>query len=90
MKQQTLNLSIDLKQPLKHWAEFYDSNPAIQSIWTRGSFIQLLKTKRQFFGDSVVSLRSGTFLTMAFPGRLNEWLSIKKPNNLHNSSQGGV
>lgn len=90
MEQQNLDLPIDLTQPLKHWAEFYDANPAIQSIWTRGSFIQLLKTKRPFFGDSVVSLRSGTFLTKSFPGRLNQWLSIKKPNNLNKSAQGGV
>ena len=90
MQQQNLDLSIDLTQPLKHWAEFYDSNPAIQSIWTRGSFIQLLKTKRPFFGDTVVSLRSGTFLTISFPGRLHEWLSQKKPNNLHKSAQGDV
>lgn len=88
MKQENLDLLLDLSQPLIHWAEFYDSNTAIQSIWTRGSFIQLLKTKRQFFGDSVVSLRSGTFLTMAFPGRLNHWLSLKKPNNLHKLAQG--
>lgn len=90
MQQQNLDLSIDLTQPLKHWAEFYDSNPAIQSIWTRGSFLQLLKTKRPFFGNSVVSLRSGTFLTMSFPSRLNEWLSIKKPNNFNKQMEGDM
>jgi hypothetical protein len=73
---------------LLHWAEFYDSNPAIQSIWTRGSFIQLLKTKRQFFGDDVVSLRNGTFLRESFSTRLNEWLALKKPNNLHKAPKG--
>lgn len=90
MQQQNLDLSIDLTQPLKHWAEFYDSNPAIQSIWTRGSFIQLLKTKRSFFGDSVVSLRSGTFLRESFSGRLSLWLSEKRPNNLRKIAWGGT
>lgn len=88
--QQNLDLSLDLTQPLLHWAEFYDSNPAIQSIWTRGSFIQLLKTKRQFFGDAVVSLRNGTFLRESFAARLNEWLALKKPNNLYKSVKGAM
>jgi hypothetical protein len=90
MKQQKLNIEIDFSQPLVHWAEYYDSNIAVRSIWTRGSFLQLIKTNRDFFGDAVANLRSGTFLTMSFPGRLNEWLSIKKPNNLHKSVQGGM
>lgn len=90
MKQQLLNLEFDLTQPLEHWAEYYETNAGVRTIWTRGSFLQLIKTNREFFGETVVNLRSGTFLTMSFPGRLNEWLSIKKPNNLNKSAKGGM
>lgn len=88
MKQQQLNIEIDFSQPLKHWAEYYDSNAAVRSIWTRGSFLQLIKTNREYFGGAVVNLRSGTFLRESFSDRLNEWLSIKKPNNLRKAVQG--
>lgn len=86
MKQQVLNLEIDLTQPLKHWAEYYDSNAAVRAIWTRGSFLQLIKTKRDFFGDAVINLRSGTFLRESFSERLSLWLSERKPNNLRKAA----
>lgn len=88
MKQKKLNLEIDFSQPLNHWAEFYDTNAAVHSIWTRGSFLQVIKTNREFFGDSVISLRSGTFLRDSFSERLNLWLSGKRPNNLRNACLG--
>lgn len=90
MKQQKLNIEIDFSQPLIHWAEYYDSNVAVRSIWTRGSFLQLIKTNREFFGDAVANLRSGTFLRETFSDRLSAWLSGKKPNNLLKAPQGGV
>lgn len=86
MKQQTLNIEIDFSQPLKHWAEYYDTNAAVRSIWTRGSFLQLIKTKREFFGDAVINLRSGTFLRESFSDRLSLWLSERKPNNLRKTA----
>jgi len=73
---------LDLNKSLTHWSDFYNSNPGIQSIWTKGSFCQLLKTKRSFFGDSIANLRSGTYLTERFSERLTEWLTKKRPNNL--------
>lgn len=76
---------LDLNKSLTHWSDFYDSSPAIQSIWTKGSFCQLLKSKRDYFGDSIASLRSGTYLTEAFSGQLDKWLSEKRPNNLRAS-----
>lgn len=86
MKQKILNLEIDFSQPLIHWGEYYDLNAAVRSIWTRGSFLQLIKTNREFFGGSVVNLRSGTFLRESFSERLSEWLSVKKPNNLRKAA----
>lgn len=86
MKQQKLNIEIDLSQPLIHWGEYYDSNPGVRSIWTRGSFLQLIKTNREFFGESVVNLRNGTFLRETFSERLNLWLSEKRPNNLRKAA----
>jgi hypothetical protein len=86
MKQQTLNIEIDFSQPLIHWGDYYDSNAAVRSIWTRGSFLQLIKTNREYFGDSVVGLRSGTFLRESFSERLNLWLSEKRPNNLRKAA----
>jgi len=73
---------LDLNKALTHWSDFYDSNPAVKSIWTKGSFCQLLKAKRDYFGDSVASLRSGIYLTESFSEKLSNWLSEKKPNNL--------
>ena len=90
MKQQNLNIEIDFSQPLAHWREYYDSSPAVRSIWTRGSFLQLIKTNRQFFGDTVISLRSGTFLRESFAERLNSWLSEKRPNNLRKAALGAI
>lgn len=86
MKQQNLNIEIDFSQPLIHWVEYYDSNTAVRSIWTRGSFLQLIKTNREFFGDTVVNLRSGTFLRESFSDRLTLWLSEKRPNNLRKAA----
>ena len=86
MKQQNLNIEFDLSQPLIHWAEYYDSNAAVRSIWTRGSFLQLIKTNREYFGDAVVNLRSGTFLRESFSERLTLWLSEKRPNNLRKAA----
>lgn len=86
MKQQNLNIEFDFSQPLIHWAEYYDSNAAVCSIWTRGSFLQLIKTNRGFFDDTVVNLRSGTFLRESFSERLSLWLSEKRPNNLRKTA----
>lgn len=86
MKQQKLNLEIDFSQTLIHWSEYYDSNAAIRSIWTRGSFLQLIKVNREFFDDSVVNLRNGTYLRESFSERLNLWLSEKRPNNLRKAA----
>jgi hypothetical protein len=77
---------IDFTKPLVHWSEFYESNLGIQAIWTKGSFAQLLKTNRNFFGQSIANVRSGTFLTEEFPVLLNVWLLEKRPNNLKNLS----
>ena len=79
---------LDLSKPLTHWRQFYDSNLAIQAIWTKGSFCQLLKTQRGFFGDTVATLRSGTYLTEQFPDQLSQWLSKKRPNNLSTRKAG--
>ncbi len=86
MNQEIFNFEIDLTQPLEHWAEYYESNPGVRSIWTRGSFLQLIKMNREFFGDSVVNLRNGTYLRESFPERLNAWLSEKRPNNLRKAA----
>ncbi len=79
---------LDLKKSLTHWSDFYDSNLGIQSIWTKGSFCQLLKTKRHYFGDTIAQLRSGTYLTEMFSDQLDKWLSEKRPNNLLRSKGG--
>jgi hypothetical protein len=76
------NDSLDLTQPLTHWAEFYDARPAVQSIWTKASFAQLLKTKREFFSGTVQTLRSGVFVTEGFDSKLTEWLQTPRPNNV--------
>lgn len=86
MKQKILNFEFDFSQPLIHWGEYYDSNAAVRSIWTRGSFLQLIKTNREFFGDAIVNLRSGTFLRESFSERLTLWLSEKRPNNLRKAA----
>ena len=89
-KQQRLDLSINLPQPLRHWTEYFEAHTAINSTLTSSGFLQLIKKNSEFFVDSVVNLRSGTFLTMSFPGRLNEWLHTKNPNNLIKSEQGDM
>jgi hypothetical protein len=82
MKQQELDLIIDHDQPLIGFVEFYESNPAVQEVLTYRKLLKLIKANRAFFGDSVVTISSKTFLRKSFLERIYEWLAIKNPNNL--------
>lgn len=88
MKQQKLDLLMDLDQPLIDATSFYQSNPIAQEALTYYDFLKLIKDNRKFFSGSIAIIRSETFLRKSFPGRLNEWLSIKKPNNLQILAKG--
>ena len=88
VKQQCLDLSINLPQPLRHWTEYFEAQAAINSTLTSSGFLQIIKKNSEFFGDTVVNLRSGTFLRESFPERLNHWLRLKKSNNMYKSTQG--
>jgi len=82
MQQQTLDLLTDLNQPLKSPGEFYGSTSLIQEAYTLNSFLVLIKSNREFFGDSVVNLPGGTFLRKSFQERFNDLLDLKNPSNL--------
>ncbi len=82
MKQQKLDLLMDLDQPLIDATSFHQSNPTVQGALTYRDFLELIKENRVFFGDSVVIIRNETFLRKSFRERLDEWLSTKTPNNL--------
>lgn len=86
MQQQKLDLLTDLNQPLTNPGEFYGSTSLIQETYTLNSFLALIKSNREFFGDSVVDLRNGTYLRESFSDRLNAWLSEKRPNNLRKAA----
>lgn len=82
MKQLTLNLQMNLDQPLIGLVEFYESSPAVQSALTYRDLLNLIKANREFFGDSVVTIGGETFLRKSFREHLDAWLSMKSPNNL--------
>lgn len=82
MKQLTLDLLMNLDQPLTGLVEFYESSPAVQAALTCRDLQNLIKANWEFFDDSVVITGGETFLRESFRERLNEWLDLKNPNNL--------
>lgn len=82
MQQQTLDLLMDLDQPLIGATSFYQSNPTAQGALTYRGFLELIKANREFFGDSVVIIHNEIFLRESFREHLDAWLPMKSPINL--------